>query len=167
MTVAAALWGCDSQHVGDPCIPEEEYRPEFAGFSKDEVNVESRSFQCETRLCLVNKFQGRVSCPYGQSALGECLLPDDAGEVAVPVPPQLIERPPAAAVYCSCRCSGPSTHEPYCDCPSGYSCADLIPPLDLGDDQLPGGYCVKNGTDVDSARIADEACDRGAATCGP
>jgi ankyrin repeat protein len=34
------------------------------------VNVESRSFQCETRLCLAANFQGRVSCPYGQSLAG-------------------------------------------------------------------------------------------------
>jgi hypothetical protein len=54
--------------VGDPCTPEQEYDPCFAGFNEAEVNVESKSFQCQTRLCLVNHFQGRVSCPYGQNA---------------------------------------------------------------------------------------------------
>lgn len=58
--------GCSATGVGDPCIPEQEYDPTFAGFDPHEVNVESKSFQCETRLCLVNHFQGRVSCPYGQ-----------------------------------------------------------------------------------------------------
>lgn len=58
--------GCSATGVGDPCIPEQEYDPTFAGFDYHEVNVESKSFQCETRLCLVNHFQGRVSCPYGQ-----------------------------------------------------------------------------------------------------
>jgi hypothetical protein len=56
--------------VGDPCTPEEEYDPSFTGFDPKEVNVESRSFQCQTRLCLVNHFQGRVTCPYGQSVTG-------------------------------------------------------------------------------------------------
>jgi hypothetical protein len=60
--------GCSATGVGDPCIPEQEYDPTFAGFDYHEVNVESKSFQCETRLCLVNHFQGRVSCPYGQNA---------------------------------------------------------------------------------------------------
>ena len=39
----------------------------FTGFDEKEVNVESKSFQCRTRICLVNHFRGRVSCPYGQS----------------------------------------------------------------------------------------------------
>jgi hypothetical protein len=59
--------GCSSTGVGDPCTPEQEYDPTFAGFDEREVNVESKSFQCETRLCLVNHFRGRVSCPYGQN----------------------------------------------------------------------------------------------------
>jgi hypothetical protein len=59
--------GCSATGVGDPCIPEQEYDPTFPGFDEREVNVESKSFQCETRLCLVNHFRGRVSCPYGQN----------------------------------------------------------------------------------------------------
>jgi len=62
----AILEGCSQTGVGDPCTPEQEYDPTFNGFDPGEVNVESKSFQCQTRLCLVNHFQGRVSCPYGQ-----------------------------------------------------------------------------------------------------
>jgi hypothetical protein len=65
---AIAGTGCASTGIGDPCIPEAEYAADFLGFSAQEVNVESKSFQCLTRLCLVNHFQGRVSCPYGQNA---------------------------------------------------------------------------------------------------
>lgn len=63
--------GCSTTGIGDPCIPEAEYAADFLGFSDQEVNVESKSFQCETRLCLVNHFQGRVSCPYGQAATAD------------------------------------------------------------------------------------------------
>jgi hypothetical protein len=66
--IALASLGCQAGGVGDPCIPEDEYQNLFGGYSVTEVNVESRSFQCETRVCLVNHFQGRVSCPYGQSS---------------------------------------------------------------------------------------------------
>jgi hypothetical protein len=59
--------GCSTTGIGDPCIPEAEYAADFLGFDQTEVNVESKSFQCETRLCLVNHFRGRVSCPYGQN----------------------------------------------------------------------------------------------------
>jgi hypothetical protein len=67
--------GCASTGVGDPCTPEQEYRPDFLGFSVNEVSVESKSFQCQTRLCLVNHFQGRVSCPYGQTKDGTNIDP--------------------------------------------------------------------------------------------
>lgn len=68
MAVGASFIGsnCGGLGVGDPCVPEDEYLTGFSGFSKSEVNVESRSFQCLSRVCLVNHFQGRVSCPYGQ-----------------------------------------------------------------------------------------------------
>jgi hypothetical protein len=62
--------GCNTTGIGDPCIPEQEYSPDFQGFDPEEVSVESKSFQCLTRLCLVNHFRGRVSCPYGQKSDG-------------------------------------------------------------------------------------------------
>jgi hypothetical protein len=66
----AYLQGCSQTGVGDPCTPEQEYDPTFLGFAEQEVNVESKSFDCQTRLCLANHFQGRVTCPYGQSQTG-------------------------------------------------------------------------------------------------
>ena len=57
---------CQGGGVGDPCTPEDEYDPQFGGFKVTEENIESRSFQCQSRICLVNHFQGRVSCPLGQ-----------------------------------------------------------------------------------------------------
>jgi hypothetical protein len=63
---------CSSGGVGDPCTPEDEYDSSFPGFTVDLQNIESRSFQCATRICLVNHFQGRVSCPLGQAAPQGC-----------------------------------------------------------------------------------------------
>jgi hypothetical protein len=70
VTVLAGTGGCNSTGVGDPCTPEAEYSPAFLGFDEAEVNVEEKSFQCETRLCLANHFEGRVTCPYGQASTG-------------------------------------------------------------------------------------------------
>lgn len=67
---AVSAQGCKASGVGDPCIPEQEYATDFNGFDPQEVNVESKSFQCLTRLCLVNHFRGRVTCPYGQDDTG-------------------------------------------------------------------------------------------------
>ncbi|MGO9000143.1 MAG: hypothetical protein ACLQVI_42995 [Polyangiaceae bacterium] len=68
ITALSAGPGCAATGVGDPCTPDEEYTQSFQAFSIEDVNVESKSYVCLTRLCLVNHFQGRVTCPYGQSA---------------------------------------------------------------------------------------------------
>jgi len=121
---------CQSGGVGDPCIPEDEYKTDFAGFKVTEENIESRSFQCQTRICLVNHFQGRVSCPYGQAkpaAGGDvpesegcqtptsgdsekdkaCCVPGTNTRIETEVCGQCApdsQRDAAQAVYCSCRC---------------------------------------------------------------
>jgi hypothetical protein len=67
--------GCNATGVGDPCTPEQEYLTDFLEFNVNEVSTESKSFQCQTRLCLVNHFQGRVTCPYGQDMNGAPISP--------------------------------------------------------------------------------------------
>ncbi|HEX4337377.1 MAG TPA: hypothetical protein VH062_15780 [Polyangiaceae bacterium] len=164
---------CQSGGVGDPCIPEDEYNKNFSGYQVTEVNVESRSFQCETRVCLVANFQGRVSCPFGQPGLAtvdptkgpmadpniaaddKCYLPgtkeDGTNAVTVPVTPQLIDRSPDSAVYCSCRCAGDDSNASYCSCPSGYLCQPLVNAfVSGGGAHLVGSYCIKDGTQVNN-----------------
>lgn len=160
--------GCTPGHVGDPCVPEDEYNAGFSGFSEAEANVESRSFQCDTRVCISNHFRGRVSCPYGQTRdflaanadkiangdttpdPGVCYVPgSDEQAVKVPVEPQLLARRAEDTVYCSCRCDGPDKSARYCTCPSGFSCLPLVPELGLGQAQLVGSYCLKDGTRYD------------------
>jgi hypothetical protein len=82
---AVSAQGCKASGVGDPCIPEKEFDPAFLGFDPGEVNVESKSFQCLTRLCLVNHFRGRVTCPYGQDKTG-AQLPTVDGATGGPFP---------------------------------------------------------------------------------
>jgi hypothetical protein len=171
---AAAALGCESGGVGDPCTPEDEFFDTFSGFSVGEVNVESRSFQCETRVCLVNKFQGRVSCPYGTNGTPAnpdnmpvvrhnlpCEVPQFGGYVTVPVEPQRTERPPEVAVYCSCRCAGADPNARYCECPSGFECAEIVvsqTSQNTGQEQLAGSYCIRTGSDVEVERISQEVC---------
>ena len=156
--LATALLGlfplaCQPGGVGDPCTPEDEYHTDFSGYNAKEVNVESKSFQCETRVCLVNHFQGRVSCKYGQAAPAMdgtgavCHVPGDPNKkITVKVDPQLVERQADRAVYCSCRCDGEDKNARYCTCPSGYACTHLVDNLNIGGAQLAGSYCVRDGT---------------------
>lgn len=151
--------GCTPGGVGDPCIPEDEYSDTFNGFQVTETNVESRSFQCETRVCLVNHFQGRVSCLLGQTkeeaeTAPQCAIPGtqvqaDPGHpdnIKVQVPSQLVSRQADDAVYCSCRCDGPDPNARYCECPEGFTCEKLVDDLKLGGGQLAGSYCIRNDT---------------------
>ena len=174
LAVGVLPLACQSGGVGDPCVPEDEYNTDFAGFKVTEENIESRSFQCQTRICLVNHFQGRVSCPFGQTnpppafdpAKG-CQRADDKVDEGKPccIPgtdtPTTVEvcgqcttdtkRDAVQAVYCSCRCAV-ADGEPedpnfnFCECPTGYSCEQIRPNVGLGDKQLTGKYCVKEGT---------------------
>jgi len=171
-TIAAP--GCNStQGVGDPCRPEREYDATFNGFDVAEVNVESKSYQCQTRLCLVNHFQGRVTCPFGQAKDGTapegidkpCVLPGtvDSKITGSPDPaigalvnPNLVDRLPEKAVYCSCRCANAdgSTDDGanYCECPDGFTCEQLVASIgNVSSEQLAGGYCIKSGTKYNTA----------------
>lgn len=160
-----ALLGCAEGGVGDPCIPEDEYRTDFSGFALEETYVESRSFQCQTRMCLVNHFQGRVSCPGGQVDLSlpesdprRCRVPDGSNAVDVPVRGWDIERPPEDAVYCSCRCDGPDPDAPYCDCPDGFQCEELVPDVEVAPNQVRGSYCVRANTEYQENRFGTAEC---------
>jgi hypothetical protein len=172
---------CKSTGVGDPCTPEAEYNQAFDGFTVDEVNVESKSFQCQTRLCLVNHFQGRVSCQYGQDSSGNpppgvtnaCSVPNDptskiTGDPTLGaknvVDPQCTDRTADKAVYCSCRCADAngdtSDGANYCSCPDGFSCTHLIDSLGAGiSEGLTGSFCIKQGTAYDPSNVCPNTCD--------
>jgi hypothetical protein len=166
--------GSDTEHaalgpIGTPCIPSEEQKRDFPGYETTEVSVERGGETCSPGVCLVAHFQGRVSCPYGQPSNGMadpttgiamvqpglasfdyCYMAgarqDPTTMIARPVQPQLVDRPPEKAVYCSCRCDGPDPKGSYCACPGGYVCEKL---LYGGGEPIEGSYCIKIGTQVD------------------
>jgi hypothetical protein len=155
---------CSEGGVGDPCTPEDEYNANFQGFKVTEENIESRSFQCETRICLVNHFQGRVSCPLGQPAPIKCNGPGDDGACgegkcseAATLAPDCDPKGDGAA-QCSqfggvcnkdgkfCECSEGS-------CPEGFVCDTKIK-------QCKSYVCHKPGNcqTTDGENSTDKAC---------
>lgn len=155
----ALCLGCDQTGgVGDPCVPEDEARADFAGYSIKEVGVESRSVQCESRVCLVNHFQGRVACPRGQADGNGSCTTSVGDSVTVPVAAWDTDRPASSSVYCSCRCDGPTSGARYCECPSGFSCVKLLDDLGFGQGELAGSYCVKDGTAFDPVQEGGPTC---------
>jgi len=188
LTAAAAVTvmsvqGCKQTGVGDPCIPELEYDPTFNAFTLGDVYLESKSFQCQTRLCLVNHFRGRLTCPYGQSLMGgppngaasPCNLPGskcDQGSktgcvvgknMSAEVPSQCANHRAEIAVYCSCRCANTmgktNDGSNYCSCPDGYACKQLVTSTGLGNEGLTGAYCVKATDTFDPSTSGCEPCD--------
>jgi hypothetical protein len=131
--------------LGEACIPQDEDFPSFSGFVSEELNLSSRDAQCRSGSCLVDHFQGRVSCPQGNQDGNVCRTP--LGErVSVSVAPQLPGRPAEAAVYCTCRCDGPPGTGPLCACPTDMSCEPRIDGSGYLDDpqvEYVGSYCVK------------------------
>ena len=118
--LAVVPFACQSGGVGDPCTPEDEYNTQFAGFKVQEENIESRSFQCSTRICLVNHFQGRVSCPQGQTTtdIQSCGGPTDTscGAGAKCVESQTL------APECTCDINKPGDCLAQCSGIQGTSC---------------------------------------------
>jgi hypothetical protein len=119
---------CQSGGVGDPCTPEDEYDARFAGFKVTEENIESRSFQCQTRICLVNHFQGRVSCPLGQGAPVVCgpnAPPCPGGQECALSATFARECDPANGTN---DCNGRPCNEKgrYCECASELDCPQEI-----------------------------------------
>ncbi len=170
LALGVLAFGCQSGGIGDPCTPEDEYQQFFSGYEVTEVNIESKSFQCETRLCLVNHFNGRVSCPYGQTEMQAaqaagpdegtlCHIPGtstDVTRIKVAVNKQFTGRRAGDSVYCSCRCAGADSNARYCKCPTGFQCAKLLEPIArLGSPELAGSYCIKNGTEYASGQATN------------
>lgn len=150
--------------LGEPCINSDEWVPSFPGFSKNEINIEDRAAQCETNICLLNHFQGRASCPYGQAqGTSGCLLPDNSRPVTVGVAPQLVSRQANVASICSCRCDGDGPG-PYCTCPESMQCQRLIEDLHLGGSELAGSYCIPKGSQYDPKQPSEECVEP---NCGP
>lgn len=156
--------------LGDPCVPNAEWRVDYSGAAVSEVGVDPNSPFCTEAgsVCLTNHFRGRVACPYGQNAppnstlapgenalaLGvthaeHCSIPSQDDLIQVPVEPQLHARSPEKSVYCSCRCAGPDPNGDYCECGDGFVCQDLIDNLGFNAGSA-GSYCVKSGTEVNN-----------------
>jgi hypothetical protein len=158
-------WGLGGE-IGATCIPASEHSPQYAGSSFDQVALDSAAI-CGMGVCLLDHFQGRVTCAYGQNAEqiaslpaadpARCRVPDEIGNptatpVEVEVLPQLLLRIDDQAVYCSCPCAGPEANKQYCTCPDNMDCVELIPPTgDPATDIYAGSYCVRRESPYDAS----------------
>lgn len=177
---ACALGGCGAadtgqsapRSLGKACLPVDELVASFSGYSTSDVNIDEVSSDCGTgAVCLVSHFQGRVSCPFGQTeeeasmATSGCFLPHSDEKVTVAVAPQRIQRQPDRAVYCSCRCAGPDAGADYCECARGFECLELVSDLGVGASESRS-YCVKKGAEDNTSDISLQTCSNTPSQCG-
>jgi hypothetical protein len=157
--------GCQSGGVGDPCTPEDEVSFRFSGFKESEDIIESRSFQCATRICLVNHFQGRVSCPLGQPSpkdaqgLEGCTPKRDSKGNYVDGQGSCGADPNEPKVVQHCVQAG--SFSPSCDLTNGQDAANkFCAGLGAGGKCNPAGFCECQ-TDADCAFITSAvvSCD--------
>ncbi len=185
---AAADTGGPDASVGAPtgaaCLPYQELSPTFQGFSTKQLVLDTNDPACASGVCLVNHFQGRASCPYGQDLNGNgvagtpgCTVPGSgvavgpdggsSGEDRI-VQPQCTDRTAAVTVTCSCRCANAvgETNDgaSYCTCPTGTTCSQVVPEIMSGD-PLAGGYCVPPASDYDASSDCVTTCAPGSAPC--
>ena len=175
--------GSVTSSVGAGCIPSQETQPNFNGLLVSETTIDPGNPGClgeKGAVCVAVGFQGRVSCPYGQSqddlALPDddprrCRVPDSTGmptaaAVTVTVRPQLVDRQAKDVVFCSCRCAGPDPVASYCQCPTGATCTELVPSLGLSPGSpVEGSYCVPAGIER-QGDASGETCSPESTSCG-
>jgi hypothetical protein len=154
---------------GTACVPSSEDMATGAASVMD-VSLDTANATCGSLVCLSNHFQGRVSCPYGQSQTRTapagampCTVPGSGAPVTSAVQAQCTNRKAADTVYCSCRCANTNGRTDdgatYCTCDTGFDCTQLVTSTGSNASQA-GGYCMKHGTAFDPAN----AC---AMLCGP
>jgi len=152
--------------VGDACFPEDEAIAKFNGTNIKEFGFSRDSTRCGPDLfCLRYHFQGRVTCPYGQTQEemdtlpvddpARCRVPDEQGNmtsqpVTLPVAPQLLERRPEDVIFCTCECG----NDPTCTCPAGFECEAPIPR------NWGIAYCIKSAFKYDRTMPPTAVCEK-------
>ena len=151
-----------ARELGEVCSEELGTNPNFPGYGRMEVNIIDHTSMCSSGICVINHFQGLVSCPYGQAAgAGDCLRPGTDEPLPFAVDPQLVQRQAAIAAICSCHCDGPGPG-PYCTCPESMQCEHLVDDLHLGSPDfsgLSGSYCIPKGTAYQSNAAQTECVE--------
>jgi len=146
--------------IGAPCHSDVDLDPTYAGANYYEIGVIPNDPMCNGGACVIDHFQGRTSCPYGQSADGAvpegtaCSIPGSDAAIQAAVAPWCSQRPPSEVVTCSCRCAdlagGTDDSGTFCTCPAGFTCTQLVSSLGAGvDTSLAGAYCIQAGSAFD------------------
>lgn len=154
---ACSVGGDATAPVGTPCTANDEQNFRFRGYKVTEETIEVGSPQCGGGgVCLMNHFQGRVSCPLGQPA------PKDAQGLDGCVP--VFKNGEYEASQGSCApgsiCAQAGSLSPACDPAQGADADQLCLSRGAGSKCGSDGFCECN-TNADCAFATDAvvSCD--------
>jgi hypothetical protein len=142
--VGVASLGCKEEMVGAPCVPETDKGDFNKSASGVTYSIETRSVQCETRICLTktdaeNPVADSQPCEDDPSM--ENCWDGEGGRVQFKFS------------FCSCRCKdveghtynqNPDKYDDLCECPPNTQCEDVLGAVEGAPEKIMGSYCVPN-----------------------
>ena len=148
----------EAEWVGNPCTPNDEKNAAFPGFKITETTIDKGAPECGggAGVCLVNHFQGRVSCPLGQPAPVDANgLPGCVAEYSAQG--ELLEA--QGSCEAGSLCVQAASVSPACDPSTGDEAELFCLSFGPGSSCNAGGFC-QCLTDSDCIGLADYArCD--------
>lgn len=134
--------GCEEEMVGAPCVPETDKGDFSASLTGQTWSIETRSVQCETRLCVTETKENPVASSVKEECAADPSLESCWGEDGAVQ---------AKYSFCSCRCqdvaghtlnSNPDKYDYLCECPPDTKCLSILKDIEDAPDMIKGSYCV-------------------------
>ena len=134
MTAAVVGIGCQEEMVGAPCTPETDKGDFNASIEGVTYSIETRSVQCETRICLTKTelIGSKVECQ-ANPTMNNC------------------EDVQTKFSFCSCRCkdaddntyqTNPDKYDYLCECPPNTLCEKVLTGIEEAPEKVTGSYCI-------------------------
>jgi hypothetical protein len=150
LTAAVVGIGCAEEMVGAPCTPETDKGDFNVALQGTTYSIETRSVQCETRICLTKTDQ--MFSPFDCKA-------DPTIENCEDVQ--------SKQSFCSCRCkdgdghtyqSNPDKYDYLCECPPNTLCEEVLTKIEEAPVKIAGSYCIPKCIANGCPDVENEIC---------
>jgi hypothetical protein len=138
LLVACGFTGvsCAEEMVGAPCVPETDKGTYNTNLKGATTSIETRSVQCETRVCLTRTVL--VTAKEQQKfSFCSCRCKDADGHTYQ---------------------SNPDKYDYLCECPPDTVCQEVLGAIEGAPDKVTGSYCMPNCIASPSLCLAPDVC---------
>lgn len=154
LSIAAVCWaGCKEAMVGAPCVPETDKGEFNVNLDGATYSIETRSVQCETRICLTKTEVNGQATNTDKNACESCINDAEHNEEATGACEDECETTQLKYSFCSCRCrdsegntfqTNPDKYDYLCECPPNTQCEKVIEAIEGTSEKIWGSYCIPN-----------------------